>query len=154
MKISKAVITAAGRGARQYLGSDSVQKAMLPIVDRDGMTKPVLQIIAEEGLESGIERICVICAPGDEEIYRRHFRDYSATLRTVFKDSEWASEQAKRLVDGMDFYGSGRDCSDRSASGRLIITGSQSLVSNSRLPKILWLAKTTDCLTTAHPILF
>ena len=60
MQISKAVITAAGRGARQYPASDTVQKAMLPIVDRDGLTKPVLQIIAEEAIESGIEEICVV----------------------------------------------------------------------------------------------
>ena len=99
MRISKAVITAAGRGARQYLGSDSVQKAMLPLVDRDGATKPVLQIIAEEAMASGIERICVVCSPGDEEIYRRHFREYSANLRSVFKDSQWASEQARRLLE-------------------------------------------------------
>ena len=57
MQITKAVITAAGRGARQYPASDTVQKAMLPLVDRDGLTKPVLQIIAEEALESGIEEI-------------------------------------------------------------------------------------------------
>jgi len=99
VRISKAVITAAGRGARQYLGAASVQKAMLPLVDRDGMTKPVLQIIAEEAMESGIERICVVCAPGDEEIYRRHFRDYAANLRSVFKDTGWAAEQAKRLLE-------------------------------------------------------
>jgi UTP--glucose-1-phosphate uridylyltransferase len=97
--ISKAVITAAGRGARQYLGSDSAQRAMLPFVDRDGMTKPVLQIIAEEAMESGIEQICVVCAPGDEEVYRRHFRDHAANLRSVFKETEWASEQAKRLLE-------------------------------------------------------
>ena len=60
MQITKAVITAAGRGARQYPASDTVQKAMLPLVDRDGLTKPVLQIIAEEALESGIEEICVV----------------------------------------------------------------------------------------------
>jgi UTP--glucose-1-phosphate uridylyltransferase len=72
---------------------------MLPLVDRDGMTKPVLQIIAEEAMESGIERICIVCAPGDEAIYRRHFRDYAANLRSVFKGAEWASEQAKRLLE-------------------------------------------------------
>ena len=63
MQISKAVITAAGRGARQYPASDTVQKVMLPLVDRDGVTKPVLQIIAEEAFESGIEAICVVSAP-------------------------------------------------------------------------------------------
>ena len=85
MQITKAVITAAGRGARQYPASDTVQKAMLPLVDRDGLTKPVLQIIAEEAFESGIEEICVVSAPGDEAVYRRHFRSYAANLRSAYK---------------------------------------------------------------------
>ena len=85
MQITKAVITAAGRGARQYPASDTVQKAMLPLVDRDGLTKPVLQIIAEEALESGIEEICVVSAPGDEAVYRDHFRNYAANLRSTYK---------------------------------------------------------------------
>ncbi len=99
MQISKAVITAAGRGARQYPASDTVQKAMLPLVDRDGLTKPVLQIIAEEAIESGIEEVCVVSAPGDEAIYRQHFRSYAENLRSSFKGVEWAEEQARRLVD-------------------------------------------------------
>jgi UTP--glucose-1-phosphate uridylyltransferase len=72
---------------------------MLPLVDRDGLTKPVLQIIAEEALESGIEEICVVSAPGDEAFYRNHFRNYSETLRTAYKGVAWADEQAKRLLD-------------------------------------------------------
>ena len=99
MQISKAVITAAGRGARQYPASDTVQKAMLPLVDRDGLTKPVLQIIAEEAMESGIEEICVVSAPGDEAVYRQHFRSYAANLRSSFKGADWAEEQARRLVE-------------------------------------------------------
>ncbi len=99
MHITKAVITAAGRGARQYPAADTVQKAMLPLVDRDGLTKPVLQIIAEEALDSGIEEVCVVCAPGDEEVYRRQFRHYAQNLRAAFKDTPWAEEQARRLID-------------------------------------------------------
>ena len=99
MQISKAVITAAGRGARQYPASDTVQKAMLPLVDRDGLTKPVLQIIAEEAFESGIEEICVVSAPGDEAVYRAHFRNYAANLRSTYKGLDWAEEQARRIVD-------------------------------------------------------
>ncbi|GAC1451343.1 MAG: sugar phosphate nucleotidyltransferase [Isosphaeraceae bacterium] len=98
MQITRAVITAAGRGARQYPASDTVQKGMLPLVDRDGLTKPVLQIIAEEAMESGIEEICVISAPGDEAVYRQHFRSYAENLRSAFKGVEWAQEQANRLV--------------------------------------------------------
>ncbi len=99
MRISKAVITAAGRGARQYPASDTVQKAMSPLVDRDGLTKPVLQIIAEEALESGIEEIRVVSAPGDEEVYRAHLRNYASNLRAASPDAEWADDQARRLIE-------------------------------------------------------
>jgi UTP--glucose-1-phosphate uridylyltransferase len=99
VQITKAVITAAGRGARQYPASDTVQKAMLPLVDRDGLTKPVLQIIAEEALESGIEEIGIVTAPGDEAVYRDHFRNYASNLRSTYRGVEWAEEQAKRLTD-------------------------------------------------------
>jgi UTP--glucose-1-phosphate uridylyltransferase len=99
MLVSKAVITAAGRGARQYPASDTVQKAMLPLVDRDGLTKPVLQIIAEEAIESGIEEICVVSAPGDEAVYRAHFRNYASNLRSTYRGTDWAEEQARRFVE-------------------------------------------------------
>jgi UTP--glucose-1-phosphate uridylyltransferase len=79
VQITRAVITAAGRGTRQYPASDTVQKAMLPVVSRDGLIKPVLQIIAEEALKSGIEKICVVSAPGDEAVYRAHFRNYAVS---------------------------------------------------------------------------
>src|SRR5271166_599956 len=72
---------------------------MLPVVDRDGLTKPVLQIIAEEALESGIEEIWVVSAPGDEAVYRDHSRNYAANLRSAFKGVDWAEEQARRLFD-------------------------------------------------------
>src|SRR3954468_19454578 len=99
VQITRAVITAAGRGARQYPASDTVQKAMLPLVDRDGLTKPVLQIIAEEAIERGIGEICVVSAPGDETVFRQHFRSYAANLRSSFKGVQWAEEQARRLVE-------------------------------------------------------
>ena len=99
MQITKAVITAAGRGARQYPASDTVQKAMLPLVDRDGLTKPMLQIIVEEAIDSGIEEICIVTAPGDEAYYRRHFEGYASTLQSSFRGVEWAEEQIERLAE-------------------------------------------------------
>ena len=97
MQIRKAVITAAGRGVRLYPAADTVQKAMLPVVDRDGLSKPVIQIIAEEALESGIEEICVICAPGDEDTYRRQFKSLHENLLASYRGADWAQEQAERL---------------------------------------------------------
>jgi UTP--glucose-1-phosphate uridylyltransferase len=86
MRIKKAVITAAGRGARAYPAGDTVQQAMSPIVDRDGVVKPMVQIIAEEALESGIEELCVVCAPGDEPRYQRQLGASQDTLLTGFRD--------------------------------------------------------------------
>lgn len=99
VRITRAIITAAGRGARQYPASDTVQKAMLPLVDRDGLTKPVLQIIAEEAIESGAEDVCVVVAPGDEAVYRAQFRGYADNLSSAYQGHDWAIEQAARLEE-------------------------------------------------------
>ncbi len=97
MQIRKAVITAAGRGVRLYPAADTVQKGMIPLVDRDGLPKPIIQIIAEEALDSGIEEVCVVCAPGDEAQYRRQFAALRTDLLEAYKGHEWARAQAERL---------------------------------------------------------
>ena len=97
MRIRKAVITAAGRGVRLYPVADTVQKGMLPLVDRDGLAKPVIQIIAEEALESGIEEICIVCAPGDEEQYVKQLRLLRDNLLDAYEGADWARQQAQRL---------------------------------------------------------
>jgi len=106
MNIKKAVITAAARGERLYPVADTVQKAMLPIIDIDGINKPVIQIIAEEAIASGIEEICIICAPGDEEKYMESFQSLHSNLLKAYKNSDWAQKQAaniKNLLDMLSF---------------------------------------------------
>lgn len=95
--IKKAVITAAGRGERLYPVGDTVQKAMLPLVDRDGLYKPVIQIIAEEAFDSGIEEICIICAPGDKERYENYFASLKNNLLKAYKQSDWAQKNALKI---------------------------------------------------------
>ena len=99
MQIRKAVITAAGRGVRLYPAADSVQKAMLPFIDRDGLNKPAIQIIAEEALDSGIEEICVVCAPGDEQRYRDGFGMLRRNLTEAHRGADWARKQADRIAN-------------------------------------------------------
>jgi len=96
--IRKAVITAAGRGTRQYPATSVVQKEMLPLVDRDGITKPAIQIIAEEALEAGIEEICIIVSPGDEQQFRQHFRAIAQDLLPAFAGKEWALRESEKLA--------------------------------------------------------
>ena len=96
-KVRKAVITAAGRGTRQYPASSVVQKEMFPLVDRDGLTKPVIQIIGEEAIDSGIEEICIVTPPGEEQIYRDYFRRLDEQTRQAFRGHDWAILASERL---------------------------------------------------------
>jgi UTP--glucose-1-phosphate uridylyltransferase len=102
MRIKKAVITAAARGERLYPVADTVQKAMLPVIDVDGLYKPVMQIIAEEAFAADIEEICVICAPGDGLRYRQAFISLRDNLIKSFKGVDWAREEAGRIDHLLD----------------------------------------------------
>jgi len=93
MKIKKAVITAAARGSRLYPVADTVQKAMLPIIDTDGINKPIIQIIAEEAFASGIEEVCIVCAPNDDKRYIESFKILQASIGDSYKNSCWAEKQ-------------------------------------------------------------
>ena len=72
MKITKAVITAAGRQQRSL--------PLQTLVDRDGAQKSVLRIIIEEALRAGVEDICVVLCPGDEAAYADAAGDVNARL--------------------------------------------------------------------------
>jgi len=96
-KVRKAVITAAGKGTRQYPASTAVQKEMFPMVDRDGLTKPVVQIIGEEAIESGIEEICIITQPGEEAQYRDYFRRMSDADSKAYRGKDWAILASEKL---------------------------------------------------------
>ena len=96
-KVRKAVITAAGRGTRQYPASTAGQKEMFPMVDRDGLTKPVIQIIGEEAIDSGIEEICIITQAGEEKEYRDYFRRMSNEDARAYRGKDWAILESEKL---------------------------------------------------------
>ena len=96
-KVRKAVITAAGRGTRQYPATSVIQKEMIPLVDRDGLTKPILQIIIEECIESGIEEICVVTGPGERHIYTDYFKRLGDDEVKRFRGKDWAILESEKL---------------------------------------------------------
>ena len=73
-RVSKAVITAAGLGTRHYPASATIQKEMFPLVDRDGTTKPTIQIIVEEAVDSGVDQVCIVASEENVDQFRRHPR--------------------------------------------------------------------------------
>lgn len=62
VKITKAVITAAGR--------DQATLPLQRLVDRDGRPKSALQIVIEEAASAGCEEIAVVINPADEAAFR------------------------------------------------------------------------------------
>jgi UTP--glucose-1-phosphate uridylyltransferase len=98
--IKKAIITAAGKGTRQYPGTNAVQKELFPLIDRDGLAKPTIQIIVEEAMNAGIEDIAIIVQPGGEKQFQTHFQGLSDSEKKSFHNKPWGLQQSK-LLDKM-----------------------------------------------------
>src|SRR5205807_8594415 len=63
-------------------------------------TKPTIQIIVEEAIESGIEEICLIVSPESEAQLRAHFSALSDAdpAAAMYRSKPWAMEEAERLA--------------------------------------------------------
>ncbi|MGN1043451.1 MAG: UTP--glucose-1-phosphate uridylyltransferase GalU [Acutalibacteraceae bacterium] len=79
MKITKAVIPAAGFGTRILPATKAMPKEMFPIVD-----KPSIQYIVEEAVKSGITDILIITSRG-KSVIEDHF-DKNPELETVLEE--------------------------------------------------------------------
>lgn len=78
--ITKAVITAAGRGTRFLPAVKYYPKELLPIMD-----KPNIQILVEEIIAAGIKEICIVHRPGDQAI--KGFFTPDPVLEQYLKDN-------------------------------------------------------------------
>ncbi len=78
MNVTKAVITAAGRGQRTL--------PLQTLIDSDGAEKSVLCILIEEVLRAGIEEICIVVRPGDERPYAAEAGDHAGRLHFVHQE--------------------------------------------------------------------
>jgi UTP--glucose-1-phosphate uridylyltransferase len=79
MKVTKAVITAA-----------AAQQRSLPhqtLIDSDGIQKSVLSIIVSKAVNAGIQEVCIVIPPGDEDAFRQSAGEYAQNLRFAVQDS-------------------------------------------------------------------
>ena len=74
--VRKAVIPVAGFGTRLYPATRAMKKDFFPIPDKDGIVKPVILILLEELVASGIEEICLVLGSEEE---RKQYRDFFET---------------------------------------------------------------------------
>lgn len=78
MKLTRAVVTAAGRSQRAL--------PVQTLVDRDGVEKKALEIILDEAADAGIEEVCLVIVPGDEPAYRAAAGAHASRLTFVTQD--------------------------------------------------------------------
>jgi UTP-glucose-1-phosphate uridylyltransferase/mevalonate kinase len=102
-KVRKAVIPVAGFGTRVYPASKAVKKEMFPVVDRDGLAKPAIQLIVEEAVSAGVEEVCLVVRKEDQQMFDEYFNlrvsaDYYNKLPTALRDySEYLSDLGRRI---------------------------------------------------------
>ena len=75
--VKKAIIPVAGFGTRLFPATKAIKKDFFPILDRDGILKPVILILLEQLIEAGIEDICLVIGEGEKEIYDEFFGSIS-----------------------------------------------------------------------------
>ncbi|MBN1345796.1 MAG: UTP--glucose-1-phosphate uridylyltransferase [Phycisphaerae bacterium] len=80
MSVRKAIIPIAGRGTRQLPATWAIPKAMMPMVDRDGLAKPLLHLLIAEAFSAGIERVALVVSPGQQGDVERYFRRFDDDL--------------------------------------------------------------------------
>ena len=78
----KAVIAVAGYGSRFFPASKTINKCMLPILDR-----PVVHLAVQDCVAAGIQEIAIVHAPGDTQI--RHYFTEDRALRDHFHERGW-----------------------------------------------------------------
>jgi len=79
-KVRKAIIPAAGYGTRFLPATKAMPKEMLPVVD-----KPIIQIVVEEAVASGIEDIIIVTGWNKRSI-EDHF-DFPTTLEQFLREA-------------------------------------------------------------------
>jgi UTP--glucose-1-phosphate uridylyltransferase len=72
--VRKAVIPIAGLGTRHFPASHAVKKELFPVVGPDGIARALFHYHLLELEAAGIEQICIITQPGEDEVVKRYLR--------------------------------------------------------------------------------
>jgi len=106
-RIRKAVIPAAGFGTRMFPASKAVKKELAPLVDRDGLAKPVIQVVVEEAVRSGVEEVAIVVQPDDRAIFEAFFKaplspQHLHSLPTALREHAAALRRLGRRVSFLE----------------------------------------------------
>jgi UTP-glucose-1-phosphate uridylyltransferase/mevalonate kinase len=97
-KVRKAVIPAAGFGTRLFPASKATKKELFPVIDRDGIAKPVILLLVEEALSAGIEEVVIIVQENDLNEFRSFF-EVQVTIENYNKLPRHFQDYAQRILE-------------------------------------------------------
>jgi len=95
MEITRAVVTAAGPGQRHL--------PVQTLVDQDGETRSLLAIVVGAALAGGVEEVCVVVCPGDQERYAAALG--ALANRVVFAEQDEPRGYGDAILRARDFVG-------------------------------------------------
>jgi UTP--glucose-1-phosphate uridylyltransferase len=99
MKITKAVIPAAGFGTRFLPVTKAQPKEMMPVLD-----KPTIQSVVEEAVEAGIDDILVITGRGKQAIERHFDISYELEQELQVAGKEDRLDRVQDIADLADIH--------------------------------------------------
>jgi UTP--glucose-1-phosphate uridylyltransferase len=96
MRIRKAVVPIAGLGTRLFPASHACKKELFPIVGPDGIARAMVHYQIMDLVEAGIEQICVVVRPGEEQLVVDYFQGPGeAYIKRLEKYPRLAQEAAR-----------------------------------------------------------
>ena len=132
--VRKAVIPIAGLGTRHFPASHAVKKEMFPVVGPDGIARALFHYHLLELDAAGIEEICIIVQPGEDEMVRTYLRgpdsDYLKRLEkhpALLREAEQMKKFARRVTFAVqpqqEGYGHAVYQTKKFAGGEFVLLG-------------------------------
>jgi UTP--glucose-1-phosphate uridylyltransferase len=132
--VRKAVIPIAGLGTRHFPASHAVKKELFPVVGPDGIARALFHYHLLELEAAGIEEICIIVQPGEDEMVRRYLRGpddaylkrlekYPALLREAEQMRAFAKRVSFAVQHQQEGYGHAVFQTKSFANGEMVLLG-------------------------------
>lgn len=97
--VRKAIIPVAGFGTRLYPATRALKKDFFPIPCSDGMVRPVILILLEELVKSGVEEICLVLGSEEERLQYAEFFEHQLSEEHLRKLNKEAQEYENHILD-------------------------------------------------------
>lgn len=132
--VRKAVIPIAGLGTRHFPASHAVKKELFPVVGPDGIARALFHYHLLELESAGIEEICIIVQPGEDETVRRYLQGpdaaylkrlekYPALLREAEQMRHFSRRVSFAVQHQQEGYGHAVFQTQSFARGEMVLLG-------------------------------